>query len=135
MALKTPRTKPGPAPSRVPAATTKPTKPPLKQATRTLPTVKTSTAPVVTLKHLAAQLADTRTMPKKQAEAVMDDILALLVAHLRAGDRLRLGGFGTLEVKNRPARSGRNPATGATIQIAASKKVAFRPGKELKAAI
>jgi DNA-binding protein HU-beta len=44
-------------------------------------------------------------------------------------------GLGILEVKDRPARTGRNPATGASIQIAASKKIAFRPSKELKAAI
>ena len=59
----------------------------------------------------------------------------LLVGHLKAGDRLRIGGLGTMEVKNRPARTGRNPSTGATIQIAASKKIAFRPAKELKEAI
>jgi DNA-binding protein HU-beta len=59
----------------------------------------------------------------------------MLVTHLKAGDRLRIGGLGILEVKNRPARTGRNPATGATIQIAASKKIAFRPAKELKDAI
>ncbi len=74
-------------------------------------------------------------MPKKQAETVMEDVIELLVAHLKAGARLRLGGFGSLEVKDRPARTGRNPATGAAIQIAASRKIAFRPAKELKAAI
>jgi DNA-binding protein HU-beta len=135
MALKITRAKPASTPSRRPAATAKPPQPPPKQAAPVTPTAKKSTPPLVTLKHLAAQLADAHTMPKKQAEAVMDDVLALLVAHLKAGDRLRLGGFATLEVKDRPARSGRNPATGATIQLAASKKIAFRPGKELKAAI
>ena len=74
-------------------------------------------------------------MPKKQAEAVLVDVVGLLVTHLKAGDRRRIGGLGILEVKNRPARTGRNPATGATIQIAASKKIAFRPAKELKDAI
>jgi DNA-binding protein HU-beta len=46
----------------------------------------------------------------------------------------RIGGLGTLEVRKREARTGRNPATGDTMQIAASKKVAFRPAKELKEA-
>ena len=55
--------------------------------------------------------------------------------HLQNGERIRMSGLGTLEVKNRPARQGRNPATGETIQIAASKKVAFRPAKELKEAV
>src|ERR1700733_13858725 len=53
----------------------------------------------------------------------------------RAGDRIRIGGLGTLEVPLREARTGRNPATGETMQIAASKKVAFRPAKELKEAV
>jgi DNA-binding protein HU-beta len=55
--------------------------------------------------------------------------------HLRQGDRIRIGGLGTLEVRKREARTGRNPATGETMQIAASKKVAFRPAKELKEAV
>jgi DNA-binding protein HU-beta len=89
----------------------------------------------VTLKQLAEQFSENHTMPKKQAEAVLVDVVGMLVTHLKAGDRLRIGGLGILEVKNRPARTGRNPATGATIQIAASKKIAFRPAKELKDAI
>ena len=55
--------------------------------------------------------------------------------HLQQGDRIRINGLGTLEVRRREARTGRNPATGATMQIAASKKVAFRPAKELKEAV
>jgi DNA-binding protein HU-beta len=54
---------------------------------------------------------------------------------LTAGDRVRMSGLGTIEVKDRPARMGRNPATGAAIQIAASRKVAFRAAKELKEAV
>ena len=54
--------------------------------------------------------------------------------HLRQGDEIRIGGLGTLEVRKREARTGRNPATGEAI-IAASKKVAFRPAKELKEAV
>jgi len=55
--------------------------------------------------------------------------------HLKQGDRIRINGLGTLEVRKREARTGRNPATGETLQIAASKKVAFRPAKELKEAV
>ena len=58
-----------------------------------------------------------------------------VTSHLQQGDRIRINGLGTLEVRKREARTGRNPATGATLQIAASKKVAFRPAKELKEAI
>lgn len=53
----------------------------------------------------------------------------------RSGDRIRFGGLGILEVKNRPARMERNPATGEAVQVKASKKVAFRPGKILKEAV
>ncbi len=56
-------------------------------------------------------------------------------ARLKAGERVRIGGFGVIEVKDRPARMGRSPATGEAIQIAASRKLAFRAAKELKAAI
>ena len=66
---------------------------------------------------------------------MLSGVVDLLVEHLKAGDKLRLKGLGVLEVKNRPARTGRNPATGATVQIAASKKIAFRPAKELKEAV
>ncbi len=58
-----------------------------------------------------------------------------MVIHLKSGERVRIGGLGILEVKNRPARMGRNPATGAAIEIKASKKIAFRAAKELKDAI
>ena len=54
---------------------------------------------------------------------------------LKNGDRVRMSGLGIIEVKDRPARMGRDPATGATIPIAASKKVTFRVAKELKAAV
>lgn len=66
---------------------------------------------------------------------MLDGVIGLLVERLKAGDKLRLNGLGILEVKDRPARVGRSPATGATVQIAASKKIAFRPAKELKNAI
>jgi DNA-binding protein HU-beta len=58
-----------------------------------------------------------------------------MTTHLKQGDRIRMSGLGVLEVKTRAARMGRNPATGESIQIKASRKVAFRPAKELKGAI
>jgi DNA-binding protein HU-beta len=74
-------------------------------------------------------------MPKKQAEAIMGDLVALVTKHLKKGDRIRLAGLGILQVRKRAARMGRNPATGQPIQIKASKKVAFRAAKELKEAV
>ena len=125
---------------KTPAAPTKKVAPktvaaPVKRASAKAPTPAAVVAATVTMKHLAAQLAETDEMSKKAAEAVMDHVIGLMVAHLTAGDRLRLGGFGILQVKDRPARSGRNPATGAAIQIAASRKITFRPAKELRDAI
>jgi len=89
----------------------------------------------VTLKHLAAALADTHEMSKKQAEAVLGDFVGNIVKHLKKGERIRIGGLGILQVRKRAARIGRNPATGEQIQIKASKKVAFRAAKELKEAV
>ena len=92
-------------------------------------------AETVTLKTVFEQLAEAQDMPKKQALAMAAGMVDRVTSILKAGDRVRLSGLGILEVKDRPARMGRNPATGAVVQIAASKKVAFRAAKELKAAV
>ncbi len=93
-------------------------------------------APVtVTLKHLAAGISEQHGLPKAQAEAVLAGVFEAVAARLKAGERVRIGGFGLIEVKDRPARMGRNPATGEAIQIAASRKLTFRAAKELKAAV
>jgi DNA-binding protein HU-beta len=92
-------------------------------------------APTVTMKHLAANLAENHEMSKKQTEAVLGDLVTLVTKHLKKGDRIRIGGLGILQVRKRAAREGRNPATGETIHIKASKKVAFRAAKELKEAV
>ena len=95
---------------------------------------KTS-VPTVTLKHLAAKLAEDHEMSKKQSEAILGDFVGLVGKHLRKGDRIRIGGLGILVVRKRAARMGRNPATGEPIQIKASRKVAFRAAKELKESV
>ena len=92
-------------------------------------------APTVTLKHLAANLSESHEMSKKQAEAMLGDLVGLVTKHLKKGDRIRIGGLGILQVRKRAARMGRNPATGEQIKIKASKKVAFRAAKELKESI
>ncbi len=117
-----------------PAVAKAPKKAPAK-ATTALPIaapVKAATPATVTLKHLAAGLAERRDMQKREAEAIVTDVFARLVDHLKAGERVRIGGLGIIEVKNRPARMGRNPATGEAVQIKASRKVAFRASKDLK---
>jgi DNA-binding protein HU-beta len=89
----------------------------------------------VTLKHLGAALSEAHGLPKKQAQAMLEDMVTMITKHLKKGDRLRLAGLGVLQVRKRPARMGRNPATGEAIKIKASKKVAFRASKELKEAV
>jgi DNA-binding protein HU-beta len=86
----------------------------------------------ITLKQIAADLAQKHEMSKKQAEAVLNDLVATTTRHLKKGDRIRLTGLGILQVRKRAARMGRNPATGEAIKIKASKKIAFRASKELK---
>ena len=89
----------------------------------------------VTLKHIAATLSETHEIPKKQSGALLEDLVAQIGKHLKKGARIRIGGLGVLQVRKRPARLGRNPATGETIKIKASKKIAFRAAKELKESI
>lgn len=89
----------------------------------------------VTVKQIAAGLAERHDMPKRQVEALMNDLGAAFADHLKKGDRIRYSGVGVLEVRSRAARTGRNPSTGEEIQIPASKKIAFRPAKELKEVI
>jgi DNA-binding protein HU-beta len=98
-------------------------------------TGKAGTIATVTLKHLAAQLAENHELTKRQADEVLTDFVDLVTRHLKKGDRIRIGGLGILQVRKRAARMGRNPATGEAIKIKASKKVAFRPAKDLKEAI
>jgi DNA-binding protein HU-beta len=96
---------------------------------------KATTATTVTLKHIAAALAEDHELSKKTAEAIMNDMVGKITKHLKKGERIRLVGLGILQVRKRAARMGRNPATGEAIHIKASKKVAFRAAKELKEAV
>jgi DNA-binding protein HU-beta len=89
----------------------------------------------VTLKHLAAALAEQHELTKRAGEALLNDLVRLMTKHLKKGERIRIAGFGILQVKKRPGRMGRNPATGEAIKIKPSKKVAFRAAKELKLAV
>jgi DNA-binding protein HU-beta len=96
---------------------------------------KAATPATVTLKHLAAALAEEHELSKKAAEAILTDMVGKITKHLKKGERIRIVGLGILQVRKRAARMGRNPATGEAIQIKASKKVAFRAAKDLKEAV
>jgi DNA-binding protein HU-beta len=93
------------------------------------------TAPTVTTRHLAYALAEQHKLTKKQGLEMMEELIGMITKHLKKGERVKIAGLGILQVRNRAARMGRNPATGEVIHIKASKKVAFRATKELKMAI
>jgi len=74
-------------------------------------------------------------LSKADAGKALDATLATVTGALKKGDTVSLVGFGTFQVKDRAARTGRNPQTGATIQIAAAKVPGFKAGKALKDAV
>ena len=74
-------------------------------------------------------------LKKKDAEAAVNAVLEAVTEALAAGDKVALVGFGTFEVKERAAREGRNPKTGESMTIAASKAPTFAAGKALKDAV
>jgi DNA-binding protein HU-beta len=115
-----------------PAKKTPVKKPAAKRPALAAPKPRAVAAPVVTLKTVFEQLGETHALPKKQAHALLADFVAAVTMQLEQGARIRISGLGTLEVKKRAERMGRNPATGEQIKIKASKKVAFRAAKELK---
>jgi DNA-binding protein HU-beta len=97
---------------------------------------KTATkAPTITLAQLAKELGEAHGLSRKDANALLQDMVGKIAKGLKKGSRVRLNGIGVLQVRKRAARMGRNPATGAQIKIKASKKVAFRAAKELKEAV
>jgi DNA-binding protein HU-beta len=121
-------------------AAKKPGKPVTTAAKKPAPKAARLAAPkkvveTVTLKTVFEQLAAAHDLPKKAAQSLLTDFVASVTSILKNGDRVRMSGLGIIEVKDRPARMGRNPATGQAVAIAASKKVAFRAAKELKAAV
>jgi len=89
----------------------------------------------VTLKNIAATMAEKHAISKKSCNEMLEDFVANLGKHLKKGDKIRIAGLGIFQVRKRPARMGRNPATGEAIKIKASKKVAFRASKDLKEAV
>ena len=105
------------------------------QPSRAAAAKKPASPSVTSLKAIFEQLGETHGIPRKQAQAMQADLVSALTTHLKQGGRIRMSGLGTLEVRNRAARMGRNPATGEAIEIKASKKIAFRPAKELKEAV
>jgi DNA-binding protein HU-beta len=84
---------------------------------------------------LVAAVATAAGITKSDADKAVDGVFAAITAALKAGDDVRLVGFGTFSISARAAKQGRNPRTGDTIQIAASKAPKFSAGKALKDSI
>ena len=81
---------------------------------------------------LIAKIAEKSELNKKQAEAALNALTDTIVEALKEGDKVQLMGFGTFEIKERAARTGRKPSTGETIEIPAKKSPVFKAGKGLK---
>ncbi len=82
--------------------------------------------------ELAAQIAAKAGLSKKDAEKALNAAIETVAAALAEGEKVQLAGFGTFETKDRPARTGRNPRTLETIEIAASRVPSFKAAKALK---
>jgi DNA-binding protein HU-beta len=86
-------------------------------------------------KDFIAAIAENAEVTKKDAEAVVKATFAVLEKAMADGDRVSITGFGTFEVRERKARTGKNPRTGATVKIAACKAPAFKASHVLKDAV
>lgn len=82
--------------------------------------------------ELIAAAAAKAGTSKKDTEAIVNATIEAITEAMQAGDKVQLVGFGTFEVKDRPARKARNPRTGEEIDIAACKAPSFKAGKALK---
>ena len=86
----------------------------------------------VTLKQMAAELADGHNLPKNEAEVLLTGLMTLLIQHLKNGHRVRLTGLGLLHVRRPPPQRGLNLQTGEVIEIRGKGEIVFQPAKELK---
>ena len=86
----------------------------------------------MTKTELAARVADKVHLTKRQTEAIVGIVLTCITEALREGDKVELRGFGSFRSRSRDARQGRNPRTGAAIQVSSKKAPFFRAGKELR---
>lgn len=82
--------------------------------------------------ELVAAIAEKAELSKKDSEKALKAFVDVVTEELVKGEKVQLVGFGTFEVSERPAREGRNPQTGETMNIAASKAPKFKAGKALK---
>jgi len=86
----------------------------------------------MTKAELIDSIASKAELPKQKAEEIVNGLFDDIVGALKSGDKVNISGFGTFSVSERKARTGRNPKTGETIQIASSRAAKFKAGKGLK---
>lgn len=89
----------------------------------------------ITKGRLVAMLADQHHLSKRASQEMFNDLISMMTKHLQKGERVKIAGLGILQVRDRPARMGRNPRTGEPVEIKAGRKVAFRTARKLKLAI
>ncbi len=85
-----------------------------------------------TKSDLIDQIAEENDLSKSSAKVIVDGIFDTFVKQLAVGNKVTIAGFGNFEVKTREARTGRNPATGATIEIKQARSIGFKPAKAAK---
>jgi DNA-binding protein HU-beta len=85
--------------------------------------------------ELVERVATEHGVAKEHTKRILDTVFTAITAAASAGDDVVLAGFGRFKVSDRAARQGRNPATGETIAIAASKKLTFSPAKNIRDAL
>lgn len=90
---------------------------------------------MTTANEIADKIATDNNLTKAQAKSIVDSVFKQIADAAASGAETSLPGFGKFKVKETPARDGRNPSTGATIKIAASKKLTFTPAKAIKDAL
>jgi len=86
----------------------------------------------MTKAELFAEVAKAADLPKKDSEIIVNTVLKSIVDALHRGEKIELRGFGSFRLRNRRARTGRNPKTGEKVQVPAKRIPYFKPGRELK---
>lgn len=90
---------------------------------------------MTTTNEIADKIASEQNLTKAQAKAIVESVFSQIAEAAKAGAETSIPSFGKFKIKETLEREGRNPATGATIKIAASKKLTFAPGKAVKDAL
>jgi DNA-binding protein HU-beta len=85
--------------------------------------------------ELADAVADAHDLPKTKAKEIVSSVFSSIIDAAKKGDEIAIGGFGKFSVKERPAREGRNPRTGETLKIPASKSLGFKMSKPVGATL